>query len=104
MGDLTFRQLAELCIDSLILQLIQVFLFCFFVLFQWANPFTMVKDYIENRVLLAPPQLYETSRMINFNDVISLLCFLKKRVGQPFDRWMPVRIQCCDGVLYAFPG
>ena len=71
---------------------------------QWARPSQLIKDYNENRVELAPPQLYEASRLVNFRDVDDLLCFLKKRAGQPTERWMPVRIQCADAILYTFPG
>ena len=64
----------------------------------------MFKDYNESLLHLTPTQLYETARLMNFNDVEELLQFMKRRAGQPVCRWMPVRIQCCDGVLYVFPG
>ncbi|KAL8590575.1 hypothetical protein ACOMHN_011011 [Nucella lapillus] len=70
----------------------------------WVTPRQIMEEYLGNRVQLAPPQLYEASRLMNFKDLDELLRFCHSRVGQPLERWMPVRIQCADAVIYTFPG
>ena len=71
---------------------------------QWLSSKQMLKDYYDNLLQLQPPQLYEASRLMNFTTVEELLQFMKRRAGQPVCRWMPVRIQCYDAILFVFPG
>ncbi|KAK7115075.1 acyl-coenzyme A diphosphatase NUDT19-like [Littorina saxatilis] len=71
---------------------------------EWVSPLQMIEDFAENRVQLAPPQLYEASRLVNCNTVDALLGYLQRQARQPVERWMPVMIKCADGVIFTFPG
>ncbi|KAK7497676.1 hypothetical protein BaRGS_00011071 [Batillaria attramentaria] len=72
--------------------------------FQWSSPQEMISENRQGKVQLAPPQLYEAHRLLNFSSADDLMNFLRRRVGQPMERWMPVRVQCADAVLFLFPG
>jgi nucleoside diphosphate-linked moiety X motif protein 19 len=53
---------------------------------------------------LAPPQVYEMSRLCHFQRLKELKQFAAERELKGSERWMPVRIKCQDGIIALLPG
>ena len=53
---------------------------------------------------LAPPQVYELSRLLNFRDQQDLAQFSTIRHQAGLTTWLPVRMECDDGMLSILPG
>ncbi|XP_061188423.1 acyl-coenzyme A diphosphatase NUDT19-like [Saccostrea echinata] len=72
---------------------------------QWTAPDTLLNVYNKYKGGLAPPQIYEVCRLLNFQNVENLHRFaweraLKNRVKQYF----PVVMVCEDGIIVVYPG
>ena len=53
---------------------------------------------------LAPPQIMEMRRIMNFNDAQKLKMFSFERSNVRVARVVPATCQCDDGILYVYPG
>ena len=47
----------------------------------------MLREHLELKAFIAPPQIYELSRLANFRDYASLLDFAIKREKYGIERW-----------------
>ncbi|RWS17011.1 Nucleoside diphosphate-linked moiety X motif 19-like protein, partial [Dinothrombium tinctorium] len=73
-------------------------------LIEWTRPQKMLEEHIQKRAFLAPPQIYELSRLLNFNEYKNLRDFALKREKLGIQRWSPSMLGFKDGILLAFPG
>ncbi|KAJ8303598.1 hypothetical protein KUTeg_019994 [Tegillarca granosa] len=70
---------------------------------QWSTPDTLIREYFKSGGL-APPQVYEVCRLLNFKDAEDLNNFAWKRAEQRVVRYFPVIYFCQDGVSIVYPG
>ncbi|KAG8185727.1 hypothetical protein JTE90_000715 [Oedothorax gibbosus] len=71
---------------------------------KWCTPEEMLEEHSTNSVFLAPPQVYELSRLIHFNSFQALRTFARDRGDKGVERWLPVIITCSDGAISLLPG
>lgn len=72
--------------------------------FQWSTPDEVIRNYSQSRIGVAPPQLFEISRLLNFHDVGKLEGYMWERSGDVIERILPVAIHCDDGIIVVYPG
>lgn len=71
---------------------------------KWCTPEGMLEEHSSNAVFLAPPQVYELSRMHHLSSYTSLQSFAQKRCIQGVEQWLPVIATAKDGALSLLPG
>lgn len=71
---------------------------------QWCTPEGMLQDYSTGAVFLAPPQVYETSRLLNVTSFAELSQFASRRAAEGCEQWMPVIASASDGAVSLLPG
>jgi nucleoside diphosphate-linked moiety X motif protein 19 len=71
---------------------------------QWTDPASLLHKFYEREFWLAPPQVYELSRLLNFRDQQDLAQFSAIRHQAGLTTWLPVRMECDDGMLSILPG
>jgi len=72
---------------------------------EWLKPEEMLKEHLEKKAFIAPPQIYELSRLANFQDYASLMDFTLKREKYGIERWSyQITAGWSDGALLALPG
>jgi nucleoside diphosphate-linked moiety X motif protein 19 len=71
---------------------------------EWVSPLEMLEEHIQKRAVLAPPQVYELSRISNFNSLGQLKEFAAKREKQGIERWCANITGLKDGALLTLPG
>ncbi|XP_071035660.1 acyl-coenzyme A diphosphatase NUDT19 isoform X2 [Parasteatoda tepidariorum] len=71
---------------------------------RWATPDEMLEDNLTGTVFLAPPQVYELSRLLPLQSYHDLKQFAKKRETQGCERWMPIITTAEDGAISLLPG
>ena len=73
---------------------------------QWYHPYDMIEDHYAKKIWLAPPQLYELLRLFSngMRDYDTLQAFVKERARKSISQWLPVRINCTDGIVSVLPG
>ncbi|XP_054720302.1 acyl-coenzyme A diphosphatase NUDT19-like isoform X2 [Uloborus diversus] len=71
---------------------------------RWCTPEEMLEDNSTNAVFLAPPQVYELSRMIPIQSYHELKEFAKNREPKGCERWLPIISTTMDGALSLLPG
>ena len=71
---------------------------------EWASPIEMLEEHIQKRAVLAPPQVYELSRICNFNSLNQLRNFANKREKEGIERWCAAITGLMDGAMLALPG
>lgn len=60
---------------------------------------------MQGHIWLAPPQLYELSRLAEINSAENLKIFSKKRQQQGIERWLPIRCKTKNGdIMTILPG
>ena len=64
----------------------------------------MLEEHIQKRAVLAPPQVYELSRICNFNSLGQLKDFAQKREKEGIERWCANITGLNDGAMLALPG
>lgn len=66
----------------------------------------LLKDYYSEKIWLAPPQLYEISRLFSpgFGDFDAVRDFATRREEKSVERYLPVRIGCTNGAISVLPG
>ena len=71
---------------------------------QWTDPASILQQFYDRQIWLAPPQVYELSKLLNFTDLHQLDRVSEERHGHGLTTWLPVRMQCHDGLLSLLPG
>lgn len=71
---------------------------------QWTDPASILQQFYARKLWLAPPQVYELSRLLNFanQDDLRQFCSIRHRKG--LKSWLPVRQECSDGLISLLPG
>jgi nucleoside diphosphate-linked moiety X motif protein 19 len=64
----------------------------------------MLEEHYQERVFLAPPQVYELSRIHNLPNFKSVQEFALKRQTMGVERWLPVISTYNNGALSVLPG
>ncbi|CAG2200026.1 NUDT19 [Mytilus edulis] len=70
----------------------------------WSPPDELIKSHLESKVKLAPPQIYEICRFLNFKDIEELNEFCLTRINKRVTRNFPVPAVCDDGIFILYPG
>ena len=65
---------------------------------------TLLEEHRQSQVFLAPPQIYELSRLLHFPAIDQLQSFIQTRQSGGLERWMPVMTKCSDGTMFILPG
>ena len=73
-------------------------------MFQWINPADLLLQFRDGEFNLAPPQVYEVSRLLGHPQLEQLESHARQRATLGHTRWMPIRIKHKDGVVAALPG
>jgi len=71
---------------------------------QWTDPASLLHQFYARHLWLAPPQVYELSRLLNFSDQQDLAQFSAIRHDKGLTTWLPVKMECEDGMLSILPG
>lgn len=71
---------------------------------QWLNPFQALDLHYAGKAWMAPPQIYEQSRLLRFPSLAAFESFCRRRQEASVSRWLPVTIQAEDGVASVLPG
>lgn len=64
----------------------------------------MLQEHVEERVFLAPPQVYELSRIQKITNFSKLQNFAQNRQVYGLERWLPVMATYRDGAITLLPG
>lgn len=75
-----------------------------FFLFQWKTPADYLKAYFNKEIWLPPPQIYELSRLLNFNDLEQVKEFAQKRSAEGSIVTLPVLFKVKNGQVNVLPG
>eukprot|EP00092_Neocalanus_flemingeri_P040451 GFUD01044052.1.p1 GENE.GFUD01044052.1~~GFUD01044052.1.p1 ORF type:complete len:444 (+),score=141.66 GFUD01044052.1:111-1442(+) len=71
---------------------------------QWTDPASLLHQFYDRQLWLAPPQVYELSRLLNFRAQHDLGQFSEIRHQKGLTTWLPIRMECEDGILALLPG
>ncbi|XP_074645338.1 acyl-coenzyme A diphosphatase NUDT19-like [Tubulanus polymorphus] len=71
---------------------------------EWYDPEQALRNFKKGQVNLAPPQVYELSRLWQFPSMESMLEFSVKRSSNGCQRIYPVPIQLDNAYMHVFPG
>ncbi|XP_067144823.1 acyl-coenzyme A diphosphatase NUDT19-like [Centruroides vittatus] len=74
------------------------------ITYRWGTPEEFLEEHCVNAAFLAPPQVYELSRLIHFKNYQMLQKFVRYRSVKGVERWLPVLCSCKDGALSLLPG
>lgn len=74
------------------------------ITFRWGTPEEILDEHCLNAAFLAPPQVYELSRLIHLKNYQMLEKFVRFRSTKGVERWLPVLCSCKDGALSLLPG
>lgn len=72
--------------------------------FVWSDPDSLLRQFYNKQLWLAPPQVYELSRMLQLRQLDQLRLFSVNRQGEGLTTWLPVREKCSDGQVSILPG
>lgn len=64
----------------------------------------MLEEHVQERVFLAPPQVYELSRIHHLSNFAAVREFSSSRNELGNDRWLPVLATYRDGAISFLPG
>lgn len=71
---------------------------------KWCTPTSMLDEHSTADIFLAPPQVYELSRLCNIKEFDALRQFAAERQTFGVDRWLPVISTYQDGAVALLPG
>ena len=71
---------------------------------KWCTCLEMLEEHTQERLFLAPPQVYELSRIHHLSNFSALEDFVKKRDRLGCVRWLPVLATYRDGAISFLPG
>lgn len=73
--------------------------------FQWTSSGLLLEKHASRTLHLAPPQITELGRLLNFSDADKLRQFAWEKSAVRAQRWLSVPCLCKDGgILYLYPG
>ncbi|KAJ1082849.1 hypothetical protein NDU88_003014 [Pleurodeles waltl] len=72
--------------------------------FQWSTPSEIIANYQSQNIWIAPPQLYELSRMARLPSLLKLHQFSVDRALEGCERWMSLVIATPDQYIQILPG
>ncbi|KAM3876936.1 acyl-coenzyme A diphosphatase NUDT19 [Diretmus argenteus] len=72
--------------------------------FKWSPPSEIIHSYQARELWIAPPQLYELSRMCRFPLLSDLHNFSSQRATEGCEQWLPVRLVKDDCHISLLPG
>ena len=70
----------------------------------WSTPQQLFERKRSDDYLLAPSQVYEFSRVMNFSDVYEVEAFATERQKHGIHRWIPVLSLYSNGAISVLPG
>jgi len=70
----------------------------------WSSPDELLNKCYKGELWLAPPQVYELSRMVQYQEQHLLDTFSSERHPKGLSTWLPVREECSDGSMSILPG
>lgn len=71
---------------------------------EWVSPLEMLEEHHHKRASLAPPQVYELSRICNFNTLKALKDFSRHRESFGIAQWCATITGLKDGAMLSLPG
>ncbi|KAK7862993.1 hypothetical protein R5R35_014548 [Gryllus longicercus] len=71
---------------------------------KWCHPQELLQGNIQDSVWLPPPQYYEMSRIVTYQNIDQLNNFAVERSKHGCERWMPVQKKAKDGIICFLPG
>lgn len=71
---------------------------------KWCTSIEMLEDHTQEKLFLAPPQVYELSRIHHLSSFSVLKDFVQKRDRLGCVRWLPVLATYRDGAISFLPG
>ncbi|XP_074604499.1 acyl-coenzyme A diphosphatase NUDT19-like [Brevipalpus obovatus] len=71
---------------------------------EWSSAGEMIRKHAEDGIFLAPPQVYELSRIDNLPDFRTIRTFARERERYGVQQWMPVMATFTDGICSLLPG
>ncbi|XP_071804199.1 acyl-coenzyme A diphosphatase NUDT19-like [Asterias amurensis] len=71
---------------------------------QWLTPSQSLTQFVEEEYFLPPPQVYELQRLCRFQTLSELFSFSQQRALLGCLQYLPVRMNCNDGVVSLLPG
>ncbi|XP_077988479.1 acyl-coenzyme A diphosphatase NUDT19-like [Glandiceps talaboti] len=71
---------------------------------EWLNPYRAIELNKSGKIALAPPQSYETLRILNFNQITDLCRFNRERGKMGMLRYLPQIVAAKDGIISSLPG
>lgn len=69
----------------------------------WSDPETLLAESSQQKLWLAPPQVYELSRIANFSDFNAFKTFSSVRSSKGCCTWMPMKVDLADGTVFLYP-
>lgn len=70
----------------------------------WGDPFNLLKGYYTGNYWLAPPQIFELSRFLAFQNFEKMSDFVRHRERNGCETMLPVKAKCVEGVFSLLPG
>jgi len=71
---------------------------------RWSDPVNAISEHVQGNIWLAPPQIYELSRMAHFENAKDLKEFASTRQRSGITRWLPVGKKTSNGLMTVLPG
>ena len=63
-----------------------------------------VWEHVQGHIWLAPPQVYELSRLAHFSKGHQLREYASERQRSGVQRWLPVALRTSNGIMTVLPG
>ncbi|XP_054157475.1 acyl-coenzyme A diphosphatase NUDT19-like [Oppia nitens] len=70
----------------------------------WSSPVTLLNNRHNGHYILSPIHVYELSRLLNFETIVGLKEFARKRQIEGVQRWQPILTMYTDGAIATLPG
>ncbi|XP_041918538.1 nucleoside diphosphate-linked moiety X motif 19 isoform X1 [Alosa sapidissima] len=72
--------------------------------FKWSTPIEVLQSYEARELWIAPPQLYDLSRLCHFRGLDDLHRFAEQRSLEGCEQWLPIRLTSADCYISLLPG
>ncbi|CAL1529937.1 unnamed protein product [Lymnaea stagnalis] len=70
----------------------------------WASPSSLLCAHFKQKGVMAPPQVYELSRLVNLKSASDILILVSEPNRERVERWMPIAAVCQDAKMSIMPG
>ena len=71
---------------------------------RWTDPASILQQFHAEQLWLAPPQVYELGKLLRFSCARDLAAAAHARQQHGLCTWLPVRVECEDGLVSLLPG